>query len=135
MSKLLLQQGANCCDPSLKPLPWFLLRTRFPVQKNNLNSRSDRVVLKLHSFHGLFVSVSNPSHLIMTKLRKHFPNRRNLYIHMCLWILSIVPQTELALWGSGTLKAGEGRLAARASAAVNKLFPKRFIDIDVFYSP
>ena len=34
---------------------------------------------------------------------------------------SLVPQTELALWGSGTLKAGEVQPAARASAAVTKM--------------
>ena len=32
-----------------------------------------------------------------------------------------IPETELALWGSGALKAGEGLPAARASAPLSKM--------------
>ena len=33
----------------------------------------------------------------------------------------IIPQTALALWGSGALKVGEGRPAAGASATVKQM--------------
>ena len=33
----------------------------------------------------------------------------------------MIPQTERTLWGSGAFKAGEGLLAARASAAVQQM--------------
>ena len=43
------------------------------------------------------------------------------------------PKTEFALLGSSALKAGEGRLAARTSAAVQQKYSRKCsIDIDVF---
>ena len=42
-----------------------------------------------------------------------------VYIHLHLYfVVLIVPQTVLALWGSGSLKAGEGHPAVCASKAV-----------------
>ena len=40
---------------------------------------------------------------------------------LCSSLLLMIPQTELALWGSGALNGGEAHPAARASAAVNKM--------------
>ena len=53
-----------------------------------------------------------------------------MYIYICLLLslslsiyiyILVLPQTELALWSFGALKAGEGRSAERASVAVPKM--------------
>ena len=46
-----------------------------------------------------------------------------LVVMCCTFVvaLGVIPQTEIALQGSGAFKAAEGPLPARASAVVNKM--------------